>query len=89
MFQALYRRINYYLIISVGIKNIKFKIHDARLKFLEKMLYSSLVTYGKLQGLFFAWIVHRERVTTLYGGGQVSEETQLSRNLHKHSRHKS
>lgn len=53
------------------------------------MLYSSLVTYGKLQGLFFVWIVHRERVTTFYGGGQVSEETQLSGDLHKHSRHKS
>lgn len=89
MFQALYRRINCYF-FSVGIKNLKFKIHDARLKFLgKKMLYSSLVTYGKLQGLFFAWIVHRERVTTFYGGGQVSEETQLSGDLHKHSRHKS
>lgn len=53
------------------------------------MLYNSLVTYGKLQGLFFAWIVHRERVATFYGGGQVSEETQLSRDLHKQSGHKS
>lgn len=59
MLYAMYRRINSFL-FSVGIKNIKFKIHDARLQFLENMVYSSLVTYGKLLGLFFAWIVHRE-----------------------------